>query len=159
MPASDDNAGTTPGALKPQAATAPTVAHPGGSRSPERQYEFKPHENKIIGELAAKMHFVGLFLLAAGLLVIGIGVLVHHYGPILSGTIFCMVGLWTQRSSVSFKNVVYTEGHDISHLISALEDLRKLYSLQFWLLILALVFTVVSLGLVAFEVVDIQRLG
>ena len=56
-----------------------------------------------------------------------------------------MVGLWTQCASVSFKHVVYTEGNDISHLISALEDLRKLYSLQFWLLILALVFAVVSL--------------
>jgi len=150
MPAADDNTTNTPEILKPQ---------PGGLRSSEKQYEFKPQENKIIGELAAKMHFVGLFLLASGLLVIGIGVIVHHYGPITSGTFFCVVGLWTQRASMSLKSVVYTEGNDISHLISALEDLRKLYSLQFWLLILGLVFAMVSLALVFFGVVDINALG
>jgi hypothetical protein len=150
MPAADDNVTNTPEIVKP---------HPGGLRASERQYEFKPQENKIIGELAARMHFVGLFLLASGLLVIGIGVVVHHYGPIISGTFFCVVGLWTQRASVSLKSVVYTEGNDISHLISALEDLRKLYSLQFWLLILALVVAMVSLALVMFGVVDINALG
>jgi hypothetical protein len=158
MPAADDNATNTPGILNPQPASA-SSAHPGGPRSSEAQYEFKPQENKIIGELAARMHFVGLFLLASGLLVIGIGVLVHHYGPIISGTLFCVVGLWTQRASVSLKSVVYTEGNDISHLIAALEDLRKLYSLQFWLLIIALMFVVLSLALVIFGVVDINELG
>jgi hypothetical protein len=158
MPAADDNATNAPGILKPQPTAAPAVS-PGGLRSSEKQYEFKPHENKIIGELAAKMHFVGLFLLASGLLVIGIGVFVHHYLPIIAGAFFCVVGLWTQRASVSLKSVVYTEGKDISHLIAALEDLRKLYSLQFWLLILALVVAVVSLALVFFGIVDINVVG
>ena len=158
MPGADDNAMNRPGILNPGPTPAPAVL-PGGLKSSEKQYEFKPQENKIIGELAAKMHFVGLFLLASGLLVIGIGVIVHHYGPITSGTLFCVVGLWTQRASVSLKSVVYTEGKDISHLISALEDLRKLYSLQFWLLILALLFVVFSLALVFFGIVDMNALG
>jgi hypothetical protein len=150
MPAADDSAKQMPEIVKPSL---------GGLRSAEKQYEFKPQENKVIGELAAKMHFVGLFLLASGLLVIAIGIIVHHYGPIMSGTFFCVVGLWTQRASVSLKHVVYTEGNDISHLIAALEDLRKLYSLQFWLLIIALVVAVVSLALVMFGAVDINNLG
>jgi hypothetical protein len=158
MPPADDNLAEAPGTLDPKPITAPVV-HPGGLRSSERQYEFKPQENKIIGELAAKMHFVGLFLLASGLLVIGIGVVVHHYGPIISGTLFCVVGLWTQRASVSLKSVVYTEGNDISHLISALEDLRKLYSLQYWLLVLALLFVGICLALVFFGIVDINQVG
>jgi hypothetical protein len=134
-----------------------------GGRSAERQYEFKPQENKIIGELASKMHFVGLFLLAVGLLVIGIGVvppwehahLALHVGPIITGSLACLVGLWTQRSSVSLKSVVYTEGKDISHLIAALEDLRKLYSLQFWLLILGMALATIGLVLAVVGIVEL----
>jgi hypothetical protein len=132
----------------------PAYSAAGGSKTAEKQYEFKPQENKVIGELAAKMHFVGLFLLAVGLLVIGIGVVVHHYGPIMTGTLFCVVGLWTQRASVSFKGVVYTEGNDISHLIAALEDLRKLYSLQFWLLIIGLVVAAATILALSFDIVS-----
>jgi hypothetical protein len=155
MPTADENA-TAPGTIgTPPAATSAGLL-PGGSKSTEKQYEFKPQENKIIGELAAKMHFVGLFMLAIGLLVIAIGaVVVVHIGPIITGTLTCLVGLWTQRASVSFKNVVYTEGRDISHLISALEDLRKLYSLQFWLLILALILAFVGLWAISVGYIEI----
>jgi len=123
----------------------PAGAAPGSLRGVEKQYEFKPNENKIIGDLASKMHFVGLTLLFVGLLVILHGVVVAvHYGPIISGTFTCVVGIWTQRASVSFKNVVHTEGHDISHLMRALEDLRKFYSLLFWLFILSAAFALVG---------------
>jgi len=92
------------------------------------------------------MHFVGLFLLAMGLLIIAIGVVVvFHAGPIISGALACVVGLWTQRASMSFKSVVQTEGQDITHLMDALDDLRKLYSLQYWLLILGLVLATAGL--------------
>jgi hypothetical protein len=161
MPAADENAPAKPGVASPPATSAPAAGTPGGSRTAERQYEFKPQENKIIGELAGKMHFVGLFLLAVGLLVIAIGVVPKdhgvglHVGPIISGALTALVGLWTQRASVSLKSVVYTEGNDISHLISALEDLRKLYSLQFWLLILALVLAVLGVWAVFAGYIDI----
>jgi hypothetical protein len=157
MPAGDENAPTKPGTAEPP----PAGGSFGGSRAAEKQYEFKPQENKIIGELAGKMHFVGLFLLAIGVLVIAIGVVpIHHrvefhVGPIISGSLTALVGLWTQRASVSLKSVVYTEGKDISHLISALEDLRKLYSLQFWLLIIALVLAVMGLWAVFAGYIDI----
>jgi hypothetical protein len=161
MPSAEENASATPGTTTQPPASAPVGGSTVGSRTAERQYEFKPQENKIIGELAGKMHFVGLFLLAIGLLVIAIGVVpmdhrvVFHVGPIISGALTALVGLWTQRASVSLKSVVYTEGNDISHLISALEDLRKLYSLQFWLLILALVLACLGLWAVFAGYIDI----
>ncbi len=146
MPAADDNAIAKPGVITPQPTTAPAGAPAGGLRASEKQYEFKPGENKIIGQLASKMNFVGLFLLAVGVLVIAHGVIVAvHYGPIISGTLTAVVGIWTQRASVSFRSVVQTEGRDISHLMRALEDLRKLYSLQFWLLFLSMLLALVGL--------------
>jgi len=156
MPAADKNASTLPGTITPPPDLSPAGAPLGGPKSAEKQYEFKPNENKIISQLAFRMHFVGLFLLATGLVVIGLGVvngghIVHHIGPIISGSLMCLVGIWTQRASMSFKSVVQTEGKDISFLMYALEDLRKLYSLQFWLFIVLLllsliIFWLVSLG-------------
>jgi hypothetical protein len=139
MPAANENATTSqePITNLPPSDTAPTP--PGGVKAGEKQYEFKAGENRIIGALASKMHFVGLFLRAMGLLVIAIGVVVvFHAGPIVSGTLACLVGLWTQRASASLRNVVQTEGNDVSHLMDALDDLHKLYSLQYWLLVLAM---------------------
>jgi cell division protein FtsL len=142
MPAADENAAAKPGAVS----TAPAGAPANSVRATEKQYEFKPGENKIIGELASRMNFVGLFLLAVGILVIAHGVVVAvHWGPIISGTLTCVVGIWTQRASVSFRSVVQTQGCDISHLMRALEDLRKLYSLQFWLLILCILVALAGL--------------
>jgi hypothetical protein len=149
MPSADENATSPQGAVK-----VPIPGTPGGPRAIEHQYEFKESENKVIDGLASKMHWVGMIMLAIGLIVIATGVvnsghLVFHIGPILSGSLSCLVGLWTQRASVSLKNVVHTEGHDISHLIAALEDLRRLYSLQFWLFILSLVLSLIGLWLVS----------
>jgi len=142
MPAADENVGPAQGLV-----TSPPPGVPSGGMKPaEKQYEFRPNENKIIGQLASKMHFVGLYLLAMGLIVITIGVIVLHGGPIISGALTCVVGLWTQRASVSFRHVVRTEGRDISHLMDALDDLRKLYSFQYWLFILGLVLSVAGLG-------------
>jgi hypothetical protein len=142
MPAADEDEVTSPEPI----ATGTVGVSPSASKTGDKQYEFKPGENKIIGQLAFKMHFVGLFLLAMGLIIIAIGVaVVFHVGPIISGTLACVVGLWTQRASMSFKNVVQTEGRDITHLMDALDDLRKLYTLQYWLLILGMLLALAGL--------------
>lgn len=156
MPAADENVTTSPGLDVPPHTAASAGAYTGGTRSGEKQYEFKENENRIIGQLAWKMNFVGLFLFANGLLIIAIGVVpLFHYGPIISGALTCVVGLWTQRASVSFRNVVRTEGRDISHLMEALDDLRKLYSLQFWLVILGLVLALMGLLAIYLGYVDL----
>jgi hypothetical protein len=152
MPAADQNAALASETLAPASVGVPM----GGPRPGDKQYEFKANENKIIGQLASKMHFVGLSLLVMGLLIIGIGVaVVFHAGPIVSGTLACVVGLWTQRASMSFKNVVNTEGRDISHLMDALDDLRKLYSLQYWLLMLGVLLALAGLLAVFLGYVEI----
>jgi len=152
MSAANEDAVTSPETM----ATGAAGASPSASKTGDKQYEFKPGENKIIGQLAFKMHFVGLFLLAIGLIIIAIGVaVVFHVGPIISGTLACVVGLWTQRASMSFKNVVQTQGRDITHLMDALDDLRKLYTLQYWLLVLGLLLALAGLLAVYLGYVEI----
>ena len=119
-----------------------------GSAAEARQYEFTPSENATIANLAWKMNFVGLFVLALGILVILFGVLTKQGFPFFSGVLYAIVGLWTQRSAGSFRKVVDTQGKDITHLMFALEDLRKLFTLQFWICLIALVAVVAGLVVV-----------
>jgi hypothetical protein len=122
---------------------AASIGAPAGAT--QTQYEFQPSENALISNLAWKMHFVGLFSISIGLLTILIGGVMFHIGPILTGTYSALLGLWTQRASMSFKSIVETQGNDVSHLLHALEDLRKLYSLQYWLCVLTLAIAVIAL--------------
>jgi hypothetical protein len=120
---------------------AASVGAPAGAT----QYEFQPSENALISNLAWKMHFVGLFSISIGLLIIALGVVMVHIGPIFTGTYSVLIGIWTQRASMSFKSIVETQGNDVSHLLRALEDMKRLYSLQYWLCVLTLAIAVIAL--------------
>jgi hypothetical protein len=56
-----------------------------------------------------------------------------------------LIGIWTLNAGKSFRLVVETKGHDIPHLMSALNSLRKLYTLMFWILIIGLAFMVIAI--------------
>jgi hypothetical protein len=113
------------------------------------QYEFDPEQNALIGSLAAKMRFVGLVLIALGVLaLLGSAATfrdVRDGNLIIFGLLQVIIGVWTRSAASSFRQVVETKGSDITHLMDALDDLRKLYALQYWLVILAAVLLVVSL--------------
>ncbi|MFO0954510.1 MAG: hypothetical protein U0835_25785 [Isosphaeraceae bacterium] len=100
---------------------------------PADTYEFTAHENQVIGRLAEKMTFVGLFLLALGVLIIAVGAVRREYVAMGSGLFFLLLGIWSERAGHRFKGVVTTQGHDIRHLMAALEDVRKLYTVIFWI--------------------------
>jgi hypothetical protein len=117
-------------------------------------YEFSERENVLIAGLASRMRFVGLLAFATGALVVVLGALRIDPLWIFSGAFSTLIGLWTHRASVSFRDVVQTEGHDIPHLMQALEDLRKLYTLQFWAGFLGLL---VMLGVVIVVITTVVR--
>jgi len=54
--------------------------------------------------------------------------------------IYIIIGIRTIGASNSFKKIVETEASDISHLMNALNELKKLYTLQYVLVIIAIVF-------------------
>jgi hypothetical protein len=117
-------------------------------------YEFSERENVLLAALASRMHFVGLLAFATGVLVVLLGTLRVAPWWIIFGAFSALVGIWTHRASVSFRDIVQTEGHDITHLMHALEDLRKLYTLQFWAGVLGLL---IVLGVVIVVVTTIVR--
>jgi hypothetical protein len=138
----------------PATETKGPAATPKAPNAGQPQYEFSTIENKLIRNLAAKMHFVGLFSISIGVLLVAIGGLlsqvsiVHALGPIFTGTFSALLGLWIQRASVSFKKIADTEGRDVAHLIAALEDLKRFFTLTYWLCILMLTVAILALVLV-----------
>lgn len=112
-------------------------------------YEFSQSQNELISDLAAKMRFVSMFLIGLGVLATITGlvtILRGGFSSIISGIVYLVIGIWTNKAASSFKMIVETQGNDIENLMGALGELRKLYTLQYWLLIIALVF--IAIGLV-----------
>lgn len=113
-----------------------------------QQYEFNASQNELIKSLASTMNFVGYFLIVIGVLAAITGIIQITSGGItalIQGVVQVLIGFWTTKAAKSFQLIVDTEGRDIENLMGALGELRKLYGLQYWILIIALIFVGVSL--------------
>lgn len=113
-----------------------------------QRYEFGPGQNELIDGLAKKMSWVAWFLLALAVIGAIIGVMTlrdQGLGNILQGVLLIIVAVWTRRAAAAFQRIVQTEGSDISNLMDALGELKKLYTLQFWLLLIAGIIVVFAL--------------
>jgi hypothetical protein len=110
----------------------------------EREYEFSPEQNDTIARLSNAMRWVSVPMLALGALctvnlIMSIVWLVqtksyqdwHAIGTMLyllfSTLLFLAFAVWTSRSSLEFQQITETSGQDISHLMGALDGLRKVY--------------------------------
>ena len=111
-------------------------------------YEFTSTQDRLISELSNKMRFVSYVLIVIGALLIFAGLVSINqggFGSVIYGIVQLLVGVWTNKAAASFRKIADTQGSDISNLMDALAELRKLYTLQYWLFILALVFIVIGL--------------
>src|SRR5436305_15106829 len=100
---------------KPHSASAA----PHGPAPAATPMEFSDSENALVRELAARMHVVGLFTLGIGTFVIMIGVILVNVPSILSGTLYSVIGLWTDRASAPFRNITDTRGKALSRPVMA----------------------------------------
>ncbi|MGC9525620.1 MAG: hypothetical protein ACP5D7_08795 [Limnospira sp.] len=116
-----------------------------------QQYEFDQSQNELIADLAKKMSFVGYFLIVIGIVGIISGIIALFNYPSVSANYFIngivntIFGVWLNKAASSFKQIVETRGNDIVNLMGALGELRKLFGLIYWLLIIALIFLVIGL--------------
>ena len=120
---------------------------------PADRFEFGPEHGRLIADLGSKMHFVGLLVIVLGVLALLGGLLALPSDGLTGGTVvaglsalfLAAVGFWSMRSGREFLLVARTEGADIPHLMRALENLRKLFSLQYTLAWIALLLLVVAI--------------
>ena len=106
-------------------------------------YEFTQAQNQTLQILGSRMKWVGILIIVIGAVSGLRGILGLAEGSaalvvIISAVIYILIGIWTRNAGSSFSLIVETAGSDIPHLMDALESLRKLYNLAFWLMIVGL---------------------
>jgi hypothetical protein len=103
----------------------------------DRTHEFTAEENAAFARLAARMRVVGRLLVVAATLAAAESLVLLSRGSgsalgLEIGVILLLIGLWSVRASMEFSRVTQTQGADISHLMKAVRELKKLYDVQFW---------------------------
>jgi hypothetical protein len=123
----------------------------GGGAPGGGEYEFSEPQNVTIRELAGAMSFVGLLSIIFGVLGV-LGGLGNTFtvnagsglGTLVQGVIAILVGVWTRGAAASFDNITKTQGSDISNLMTALGELKRIYTLQRIAYIVLIIFTVLA---------------
>jgi len=116
-------------------------------------YEFTDEQNRVIEPLSDKMGFVGIALIVLGLLsaingilnVVGDSALVWE--NFLFAGIFLLLGFLTRRAAHSFRLIVITQGQDISFLMAALDEMRKAYTIQYWVFVAGAILLAIGIGM------------
>ena len=119
---------------------------------PLDSYEFNAEQNELIADLARKMKTVGIFMAAIGALT-AIGCLTSAMRArldlaialALAAAFLIAVATWTLMAGREFRRIVDTRGNDIPHTMNALAQLRRFYTLHFWLIIVYLVLIVLAI--------------
>jgi hypothetical protein len=134
---------------------------------PQGEYEFDATQNQVIDKLAGRMSFVAIFFLIFGglgvmsLFQFAVGFAAIPNGPEteqfhkmvapfmavqgLQIAVLIAVGVWTSTAATSFKKIVRTQGSDVSHLMSALNNLSKTYLIWKVLILICLVCMVLAI--------------
>ncbi len=115
-------------------------------------YEFTAEQNQLIADLARKMKGVAVFMAAVGALAL-VGCLttaLRHRPDLavvtaLAAGFFLAIATWTFQAGREFSRIVDTRGHDIPHTMNALAQLRRFYTLHFWLIIVYLALIVLAI--------------
>ena len=68
--------------------------------------------------------------------------------------IYLLVGVWTREAAGSFRKIVDTQGNDMSHLMSALAALNKMYTLIYTLIVLGLLLFLAAVGYFAYSQIN-----
>lgn len=124
----------------------PVEPAPPSGHDPAPAFEFGRDQERVLGELAVQLRFLGfaalvyggLSLLAGLALFVRSGRLIVDLNGLLGGLIALALGAWSLSAGRSFRAVVRTTGRDVSHLMQALHDLRNILGLICTLLLLVL---------------------
>ena len=137
------------GAQKPQTALSSDDPVREPVRTSQGEYEFIGEQNSIIRLLSSRMRWVGIFIVAFGVVSILHGLATRAEEAVPSfiwGAVQILIGAWTVRAAHSFSLVATTEGRDITNIMNGFNTIRKLYSFQFWLLLAGIVVFILGIS-------------
>lgn len=119
--------------------------------APRPEFQFTPAQERLMGDLGAKMRLVGLIGIVAGvLMILGLVTDLSIRGlaalTTLSVTplVFILIGAWTRAAGREFADVAATRQRDVTHLMSALEYQDRIFRFALWLTGALVVLTVLG---------------
>lgn len=108
---------------------------PVASSSPRAEYELSDDQRESVRSLAASMSFVGACLMLFGAMLVSFACIALYAGfPAGAVGLFVVAAAytptawWTMSGGRSLAAVPRTRGHDIHHLMEAVEQLRRLFA-------------------------------
>lgn len=108
----------------------------------QRQYEFEPQHNRVIGSLARTMVIFGVALMVFGIVQLVFSLDARRAdmpAPLVPGVLGLMFGGLLIYSADAFRKIVTTQGRDVDHLMDALSRLRFTFGLQLFIAVLAVI--------------------
>ena len=107
-------------------------------------YEFKERENIVIDKAALWSRVLGAVVIAEA--VVGLReIAANPIGPLVSLVVALIVGIAFVRAGSAFKRVVDTEGDDVLHMMEAMQQLGRAFTIRIALMVIALVLIGVAL--------------
>ena len=102
-----------------------------------KEYEFTAEQNAVIRDLASVVSVAGLVLMAlaiVGILYDGANITSANHDPTpMVFAAFCaprvIAGFWLRGAAEPLLKIVDTEGRDITHLMQALQELRRIFAM------------------------------
>jgi hypothetical protein len=111
-------------------------------------YEFTPAQNEV---LATASRWVGLFawimILSAVIMTLGgiLGADETSIGAYIAAAVYVTIGINFRGSAAAMKKVVSTEGNDISHLMTGIDDLASAFQVMGILILIGVTMVAASL--------------
>lgn len=129
----------------------PAQGRAGAPQPPQWGYEFNAAEDEVIAGMARWTRIFSWFALLSGIVLAVGGLLTLPAGVlnVVGGSVYIFIGMWFQGAAKSLRNVVDTEGDDIAHLMSALENLRSAFMAMVVLVGIGILIATVVAGIVA----------
>ena len=114
-------------------------------------YEFTPAQNEVLAKASRWITlFAWTMILSAVIMTVG-GVLSEDEGAIsalIAAAVYFIIGVNFRSSARSMSEVVQTEGNDIDHLVTAVDDLGDAFQIMGVLILVGV--TMVAASLVIF---------
>ena len=112
-----------------------------GEPAPGGAYEFTPTQNETIASLSRYMRLAGIVLVLFGVLQAVAAVLAARggVGIAIQGIVSAVLGVLVISIAGHFRRIVDSRGRDIGHLMEALAQLRLMYAIQVWIVVVAIV--------------------
>jgi len=113
------------------------------------EHEFDASENEVFSGLSGAMRFVAAITMILGILLVCVGVLslsspIDAVVNLGQGVCMILIGAWLYSAGNNFKDIVNTEGNDITNLMFAIKKLKNVFTLQAWLLGIAIALVVIG---------------